>query len=137
VHGTFTLREGDIHVADPVSESSARARISAASFWTGNTSRDRTVRSAGLLDAAAHPDITFTSNRLDHAGGRWIMHGLLSVRGTARPVEVLVEETQSRGPELRLRASVRLDRYDFEITRYRGLAVRRLDCRLDVVAHRL
>jgi polyisoprenoid-binding protein YceI len=29
VHGTLTLRDGDIHVADPVHESSARARISA------------------------------------------------------------------------------------------------------------
>jgi hypothetical protein len=52
-------------------------------------------------------------------------------------VEMLVEETRSRGPDLRLRASVRLDRYDFEITRYRGLAARHLGCRLDVAARRL
>ena len=74
--------------------------------------------------------------RLDHTGGRWILHGLLSVRGKAHPVNVLLEEAQASGPELRLRASVKIDRYDFGVTSLKGLAARHLDGRLDVVAHR-
>ena len=137
VRGSFDLNDGEIRIADPLEESSARARISAASFRTGNPSRDGAVRSARLLDTGAHPDITFIPRRLDQADGRWILHGLLSVRGRAHPVELLIEEAQPAGRDLRLRASVRLDRYDFGITTYKGLAARNLGFRLDIVAHRL
>jgi len=134
VRGTFALREGQIEITDPVQQSSARARISAASFRTGNPGRDAAVLSARLLDAGTYPDITFSSSRLDHAGGHWILHGLLTVHGTARPVEVLVAEAQSGGPGLRLRASVHIDRYDFGITGFKGLAARRLTIGLDIAA---
>ena len=137
VRGSFELRDGEIRVTAPLSGCLARARISAASFHTGNPSRDSAVRSARLLDAATYPDISFTSERLGHADGRWVLHGLLSVRGSAHPVGLLLEEAQPTGQDLRLRASVRLDRYDFGITNYKGLAARHLGFRLDIVAHRL
>ena len=43
-------------------------------------------------------------------------------RGKAHPVHVLLEEAQASGPELRLRASVKIDRYDFGVTSLKGLA---------------
>jgi polyisoprenoid-binding protein YceI len=137
VRGRFDLGDGEIRIADPVHESSARAKISAASFRTGHPGRDGAVRSPRLLDAGTHPDITFISRRRDQAGGRWILHGLLSVRGKAHPVELLVEEAQPAGPDLHVRASAGIDRYDFGITRAKGLAARHLGFRLDIVAHRL
>ena len=57
--------------------------------------------------------------------------------GKSTRFDVLLEAAQASGPELRLRASVKIDRYDFGITSLKGLAARRLDGRLDVVAHRL
>jgi polyisoprenoid-binding protein YceI len=137
VRGSFELRDGEIRVTDPLPESSARAVISAASFHTGNASRDSAVWSARLLDTATHPDITFISRRLEQADGRWVLHGLLSVRGQAHPVDLLLEEARTAGRDLHLQASVRLDRYDFGITKARGLAARHLGGRLDIVAHRL
>lgn len=137
VRGSFELRDGEIRVTDPLPESSARAVISAASFHTGNPSRNSAVRAARLLDTGAYPDITFISRRLEQADGRWVLHGLLSVRGKAHPVDLLLEEAQPTGRDLRLRASVHLDRYDFGITNYKGLAARHLGFRLDIVAHRL
>lgn len=137
VRGRFELRDGEIRVTDPMPESSARAVISAASFHTGNPGRDSAVRSARLLDTGAYPDITFISRRLEQPGGRWVLHGLLSVCGKAHPVELLIEEAQPAGKDLRLRASVRIDRYDFGITKVKGLAARHLGFRLDIVAHRL
>jgi len=137
VHGRFDLRDGEICVAGPLTESSARAKISAASFHTGNASRDSAVRSPRLLDAGAHPDITFISRRLDTGGGRWTLHGPLSVRGKAHPVELVIEQAQPAGPDLRVRASARIDRYGFGITKVKGLAARYLGFRLDIVAHRL
>jgi polyisoprenoid-binding protein YceI len=137
VRGRFELRDGEIRIIDPLPKSSARAVISAASFHTANPGRDGAVRSARLLDTGTHPEMTFISRRLELAGGRWVLHGLLSVRGKAHPVDLLIEEAQSSGQDLRVRASVHLDRYDFEITKAKGLAARRLGLRLDIVAHRL
>ena len=138
VRGRFDLRDEGIRIADPLDESSARARESPPrALRTGNPSRDGAVRSARLLDASAHPDITFISRRLEQADGRWVLHGLLSVRGKAHPVELLIEEAQPAGQDLHVRASAGIDRYDFGITKVKGLAARHLGFRLDIVAHRL
>ena len=108
-----------------------------AGAFLGTGLRGGAVRSARLLDASAHPDITFISRRLGQADGRWALHGLLSVRGNAHPVELLIEEAQPAGQDLHVRASAGIDRYDFGITKVKGLAARHLGSRLDIVAHRL
>jgi polyisoprenoid-binding protein YceI len=137
VHGGLTVREGTIEVAEPAFGSSARVVISAASFDTGNAARDKAVRSARLLAVAGHPDIVFLSTSLAIEDGRWTLHGLLSVRGVARPVAVRVDGAETTGNRLRLRAGARIDRYEFGVTKARGVAARRLDLRLDIVADRV
>lgn len=136
VRGTFALRDGEIHVADRVEESHARAIVPAASFHTGQSGRDRTVRSARLLDVEAEPDISFVSERLSGADGDPILEGTVTVRRTARPVALRITEVDCAGGELHARATTRIDRYAFGVTRYRGLAARRLDFCLELVAFR-
>jgi polyisoprenoid-binding protein YceI len=136
VHGGFTVWEGMIRVAEPAFGSSAHVVISAASFDTGNAARDAAVRSDRLLAVAAHPDIVFTSDRLAIEAGSWTLHGSLLVRGVARPVAVRVEGAVTSRNRLRLRASARIDRYEFGVTKARGLAARHLDLTLDILADR-
>src|SRR5215472_1396016 len=88
VRGTFRLHAGEIRVADPAETSAVRATVDAGSFHTGNPDRDRAVRSARLLDTERYPLFTFTSGRLAEAGGRWILHGSLTVTGNEHPVDV-------------------------------------------------
>jgi len=88
VHGSFHIESGQIHVADPPQASWARVTIPAASFHTGHSGRDSAVRSQRLLAADVHPDITFTSTGLELLDARWVLHGRLSVRGFAGPVDV-------------------------------------------------
>jgi polyisoprenoid-binding protein YceI len=136
VHGSFALRDGDIEIADPVGDSTAHARISAASFHTGNTGRDAAVISPRFLDAAGHPDITFASERFEFRDATWALHGLLSVRNVTRTITVDVDAITFDGPTLRIQATARIDRYDLGVTAARGLAARYLDVELDVVAVR-
>jgi polyisoprenoid-binding protein YceI len=136
VHGSFQLRSGQIHVADPPQDSWARVTISAASFHTGNSGRDSAVRSDRLLAADVHPDITFTSTGLDQLEGRWVLHGRLSVRGLVGPSDVDLDVTHWDGSCLSLQASAHVDRYAFGITSAKGLAARHLNLRLGVVASR-
>jgi polyisoprenoid-binding protein YceI len=136
VRGTFRLRDGHIHVADPLSGSTARAVVAADSFHTGSAARDRQIRSARYLDAAGHPDIAFASTALAREGDGWVLRGSLTVRGRTCPVDVRVLSLHPAGPVLRLRGQARVDRHDFGITAGRGITGRRLTLTLDVVAAR-
>jgi polyisoprenoid-binding protein YceI len=136
VRGTFRLRDGHVHVADPPAGSTARVVIAADSFHTGTAARDRQVRSARYLDAAGHPDIVFASTALARAGDGWVLHGSLTVRGRTCPVAVEVFSLHPAGGGLRLRGRARVDRYAFGIAAGRGITGRRLTLTLDVVAGR-
>jgi polyisoprenoid-binding protein YceI len=136
VHGTFAVQDGAIHVAEPLEDSSARAIISAASFSTGNESRDRTVRSSRFLDTAFYPRIAFTGDRLRTDTRSPMLGGRLVVRNRAGTVQLGIDQVSQSGLELRIRAHTRIDRYVFGVTRSPGLAARHLDIRLDLVATR-
>ncbi len=75
------MADGEIHIADPVRESLARATISAAIFRTANPSWDSAIRSARFLVAGACPDITLTSERMDQADGHWPVGGAVDDPG--------------------------------------------------------
>ncbi|HEY6747257.1 MAG TPA: YceI family protein [Mycobacteriales bacterium] len=136
VRGSFAVQDGEIRISHPIVDSTAHARIRAASFRTGNSRRDTAVTSAQFLDPEAHPYIVFTAEQVEPVDGGWVVHGLLSVRATTRPVAVRVETASADGPELRLRAHARVDRYDLGVTAARGMAARHLDLDLDILAVR-
>lgn len=137
VSGSFRLREGHLRVAEEVTESTAHATISAGSFHTGVSNRDAMVRSGTYLDVENHPHITFTSTGLSTSDGHWVLHGTLTVRGRGCPIDVLVERSQVDGPRVRLRASARVDRYEFGITAMKGMTGRWLTMTLELGANRL
>jgi hypothetical protein len=58
------------------------------------------------------------------------------VQGRTRPLDVWVDAARSEGPHLRLTAGARVDRYDFGITKMKGVTGRYLDIRLDITADR-
>jgi len=145
VRGMFEFRDGTIDVAKPVTGATVKAQVAAASFHTGNVARDSAVLSRSLLDAEAYPSLTFTSTALIKAAEqdqqdkepRWLLRGELTVRGVTRPVEArVISCTSATGAAFQLSAELLIDRYDFGITAYRGLAARRLTVRLDIRAER-
>jgi polyisoprenoid-binding protein YceI len=141
VHGTFTLRDGTVIVADPVTGSAVQARAAASSFRSGNPARDAAVLSPRLLDAEAYPSLTFTSTSLEPGepgDESWLLRGELEVRGVTVPVEARVTAGPADPGGATLRASARLsvDRYAFGLTAFRGLAGRQLAVDLDIAARR-
>ena len=145
VRATLALRDGRIQVNDPVAGSTVRASAAAVSFRSGNDARDAAVLSPRLLDAATYPSLTFVSTALeresesDTAGaagneGRWLLRGELEVRGVGRLVETAIATVSAHGGTLHAAARLRVDRYDFGITAYRGLAARWLTVDLDIIA---
>jgi polyisoprenoid-binding protein YceI len=136
VHAALDLRDGRIEVTDPPQSSTVQARFAVPSFQSGNAARDAAVLSPRLLHAEAFPTMSFTSTELASAHGQWTLRGELAVRGTARPVEARVTGLHADGATFRASARAVIDRYDFGITAYRGLAARMLTVDLTVVAQR-
>jgi polyisoprenoid-binding protein YceI len=134
VSGTFAIRSGRIVIAAPITASTATVSIDAASFSTRNQRRDTAVRSAKFLDAAHHPDITFTSHGVRRYGGQWLVHGDLTVRATTLPVELTIEHIEITDEGLSARATALIDRFAFGLTRARAVTARYLNLILDVTA---
>jgi polyisoprenoid-binding protein YceI len=134
VHGTFRLRDGAISIAAEPGGCRVRARVEAGSYASGHTVRDADVVSAQLLDARAYPEISFTGQEARRDGGEWVVSGSVTVHGTAQPVEVRVTDARMEAGEARFRATARLDRTGFGITRKKGLVGRAVNLVIEAIA---
>jgi len=134
VKGTFGVLSGEVTIADPVTASTARAVIDAASFSGGHPQRDKDVKSANFLHVQEHPHITFESSELAPDGDGWVLRGQLTVRGHSAPVDLAVTESRASGDVLTLRATARIDRYAFGLTKKKGMAAQYLDLEITAQA---
>ena len=128
VRGSFAIRTGTITVAEPLTDSSIHAEIDPASFRTDNGQRDSNVRSARLLDSDRYPVITFRSEGMNGLD----LEGALTVRNVTMPVSLSIGPCAVTPRSFTAHASTRIDRSDFGVTAYRGLAARFLDISVEV-----
>jgi polyisoprenoid-binding protein YceI len=135
VHGTFRLQAGQVSIAADPGSSSVQASIEAGSFASGNAKRDADVVSATLLDAKTYPDITFTGQGARRDGDTWVISGSVTAHGTAVPAEIQVSDARLEAGDARFRATARLDRTSFGVTKKKGMVGRTVDLVIEAVAH--
>jgi polyisoprenoid-binding protein YceI len=80
--GTITYDEGDL------TKSSVTVVIRTASVDTGNSDRDRDLKSATFFDAQKYPSIRFQSSSVQKQGDDYAMTGTLSIRDVTRDVVI-------------------------------------------------
>jgi polyisoprenoid-binding protein YceI len=137
VHGTFRLRAGQVNIAADPGGCGVRASIEAGSYASGHSARDADVVSATLLDARAYPEITFTGRGARRDGDEWVVDGSVTAHGTAQPAELRLTGARMEAGEAGLahfRATARLDRTSFGITKKKGLVGRTVDLVIEAVA---
>jgi polyisoprenoid-binding protein YceI len=134
VHGTFRLRSGQVLIAADPAASTVQASIEAASFASGNTTRDADVVSAALLDAKAYPEITFTGQGARRDGDGWVVPGSVTAHGTAVPAEVRLGDVRLEAGGVRFQVTTRLDRTSFGVTKKKGMVGRTVDLVIEAVA---
>jgi polyisoprenoid-binding protein YceI len=107
--------------------------IAAGSIDTKNKMRDRDLRSAKLFDIASHPDITYTVDSIQPAGGGGAqVTGSLTVRGRTRPLS-FDAKVSAASDEVHLDAEVPVNRADFGLV-YRPLRMASLNNTITVHA---
>ena len=114
--GTFTVDHDDLRTA------SLTAEIGVASINTGTEQRDTHLRSADFFDADRFPKATFVSTRMAPKGdGSWLMSGTLTIRGTSKPITLVVTpEGTGTDPWGNTKsgwsATTKIDRQEFGLT---------------------
>jgi len=90
VRGSFTEFVGSFDLdASNWPASTAQITIQVASIDTGNEQRDGHLRTNDFFDAPNHPQITFTSTRVEQtAEDTFAVTGDLTIKGTTKPVTV-------------------------------------------------
>lgn len=91
VKGEFQKFDGEVTIADPITDSSVVVSIQADSFNSRDEGRDAHVRSADFLDTDTFPTLDFRSTGVRQAGDAWIVTGDLTVHGETHPVELETE----------------------------------------------
>jgi polyisoprenoid-binding protein YceI len=87
--------------------------IEAGSVETGNSVRDRHLRSGDFLNVDEHPQVRFTSTQVDGLGnGRVRVSGELDVAGTSVPL-AFHASVRMIGAELELEATTTVDQRRF------------------------
>lgn len=122
VRGSFRSFSGTI-VFDPkfLDRCGAKVTVKTASIDTANPDRDRHLTSPDFLDSEHFPEMVFTSNRVEHHGQDWLLHGVLVLHGVSRqisiPFRILGPVRDPSGvPRIGISASFRIDRKDYGIT---------------------
>ena len=134
VHGTFRLQSGQVSIGSDPGGSSVQASIAAGSYASGHTKRDADVVSASLLDARAFPEITFAGQGARRDGDGWVVPGSVTAHGTAVPAEIRLSDARQEDGAARFRATARLDRTSFGVTKKKGMVGRTVDLVIEAVA---
>jgi polyisoprenoid-binding protein YceI len=92
VRGQFAEASATITIAEDPLQSSVTASIVAASIETGQVDRDNHLRSGDFFEAEKYPTLEFRSTGIkSHAGAEFVLDGELTIKGTTKPVELVVE----------------------------------------------
>ncbi|AGS72345.1 YceI family protein [Streptomyces collinus] len=116
VKGAFAAVTGQGEVR-PDGSATGTVTLDVASLDTGNAKRDAHLRSADLLGADDHPEITFavrSAERLDGDDVR--VTGQLTVRGVSRPLTLTARLTSVTAEALALETEFTVDRDRFGVT---------------------
>jgi len=119
--GEFGTVSGTVTIAEDITASSVEVEIDAASFGTGDDTRDGHVRSADFLDVETFGTLTFRSTGLANDGGDWKLTGDLTVKDVTRPVVLDVEfDGETVDPygndRVAFSATTKIDRTEFGVT---------------------
>jgi len=114
VRGRFGEVSGTIEAAPDYHDSKVRGCVKTASIDTNEPRRDEHLRSADFFDAEHHPEITFESTSVEHAGGGdYRVTGTLDLHGESRSVTFDVTVHGAHGDRVGLEARASISRGEF------------------------
>ena len=101
VHGTFTLKNGEIHFDPSSGKASGRIVVDATSGDSGNKSRDKKMHQE-ILESKKYPEIVFTPQQVSgafnpHAASQLEISGIFQLRGQDHPLTATISVEPPEG----------------------------------------
>jgi polyisoprenoid-binding protein YceI len=101
VHGTFTLKNGEIHFDPSSGKASGRIVVDATSGDSGNKSRDKKMHQE-ILESKKYPEIVFTPQQVtgtfnSHAASQLEISGIFQLRGQDHPLTATISVEPPQG----------------------------------------
>lgn len=122
VHGRFHRFDGSYEIGD---DAKIELTIDVDSVDTGNTTRDKHLRSDDFFHLAEHPQIRFTSTRVDHLDdGTLQVQGNLEAAGNVAPLE-FAATVQRLENELQVETTTTVDQRELGMSSGRLGMIRR------------
>ena len=118
VYGGFRNVEGKVTFdKEQNSIINVEAKIDVSSIDTGNSKRDRHLRSPDFFDANNFPFIIFESSDVEKLeNGKYIVTGLLTMRGVTKNITLRGERKKNTDNKIVFSAESLIDRQDFGIS---------------------
>ena len=131
VRGSFKNVKGTLNFdAENPSDSSMEISIDAKEIWTGDSNRDKHLKSPDFLDVEKNPEITFKSDKVEQVGKNdYKVFGNLTIRGITKQSTMNVrylgewdtpwwEDGKDKGPKKRAGfvAETKINRHDFGVS---------------------
>ncbi len=91
VRGTVAIVDGTIVVPEDLTAATVTATLDPSTIDTRDANRDGHLRSADFFDVESFATWTFASTSVETDGEELLVHGDLTIRGTARPVTLRTE----------------------------------------------
>ena len=91
VRGQFTDFTGTITVGDDPLTSKVEATVQAVSIETRDAGRDGHLRSGDFFDVENHPTWSLVSTGIEAAGGSYVLHTDLTIKGITQQVDFELE----------------------------------------------
>jgi polyisoprenoid-binding protein YceI len=114
--GSFSAPQGTVKFdATNLATSSINVSVSAASFNTGNSMRDKDVRDEKYLNATAHPTITFKSSTITAKGGMYYADGTLTIKGVSRKISIPFKAAKRSGGGFDISSSFSINRLAYNV----------------------
>lgn len=139
VRGIFKDFRGTVDFdADNRSNSSVEFSANIESLDTGNSVRDKHVKSKDFFDAEIYPEMSFQSASLDQFGIDWILTGDLTIKGITKQISFPFSMTGGisdpwGGTRFGIAAETTIDRREFGINFGNTLPSGALDIANDVL----
>jgi polyisoprenoid-binding protein YceI len=95
VHGTFKLKNGNVHIDPATGNATGLIVIDATSGDSGDSTRDKRMNSV-VLETSRFPDVTFRPTHVQgkvdlNAPGPITLAGVLNLHGQDHPIELAVD----------------------------------------------
>jgi polyisoprenoid-binding protein YceI len=114
--GSFDAPKGKVNFnPQNLAASSIDISVPAASFESGNNTRDKDIKGKKYLHAAAHPQIRFVSNKISVKGDTYYAAGTMTIKGASKQMSIPFKASRRADGGYDIKSNFTINRLDHQV----------------------